>query len=134
MNRLKLVLLSFLAPLLLASAIGATQPAYAFNLFPKDTVCSGEAAKSPTCKGAVNPENPVTGPKNVIKTASTIIALITGIAAVIMIILSGLTMITSGGNSESVTTARRRLIAAIIGLIIVALAWTIITFTVNHLS
>jgi hypothetical protein len=134
MNRFKFILLSFLAPFIFASTIGATQSAHAFNLFPKDTVCSGEAAKSPTCKQAKNPDNPVTGPKNVIKTAATIIALITGIAAVIMIILSGLTMITSGGNADSVATARRRLIAAIIGLIIVVLAWTIVTFTVNHLT
>jgi hypothetical protein len=134
MNKFKLLLLTLLSPIVVLGV--SPQAAGAFSLFG-DNVCSGNAKNSPTCQQAKkeggNDNNRITGPKNIIKTAATIMALVTGIAAVIMIIISGFTMVTSGGNSESVASARRRLIAAVIGLIIVALAWTIITFTATHL-
>ncbi|MBX4197633.1 pilin [Candidatus Saccharibacteria bacterium] len=68
-----------------------------------------------------------------IKVATSIVATLTGIAAVIFIILGGLTMITSSGNAEAVANARKRIIYAVIGLVIVALAWAVITFLTNRL-
>ncbi len=75
------------------------------------------------------PDNPVL---HVIQVATSIIAVIVGIAAVIMIIVSGIRMITSGGNQEAVASARKRITSAIIGLVIVALSWTIINFAIDN--
>jgi hypothetical protein len=132
MNKIKLIILLLLAPLTLALA---AQPAAAFDLFPKD-VCSGEAKDSPTCQQAGSEGgagNRVTGPNQIINVAASVIALIAGVAAIIMIIISGLAMITSSGNSEAVTTARRRLVAAAIGLVIVVLAWALIRFVTDNI-
>lgn len=107
----------------------SSSPAFAFDLF--SSACSGKSATSSTCTSAANPggngntANPIV---NVINNAATIIALITGIAAVIVMILGGITMITSAGNTEAVAAARRRVIYAAIGLAIVASSWTIIRF------
>jgi hypothetical protein len=65
--------------------------------------------------------------------ALDIIAVVTGIAAVVVIILGGLTMATSGGNTEAVANARRRVLYSLVGLVVVALAWTILTFLTNKL-
>jgi hypothetical protein len=70
---------------------------------------------------------------HVIHVTADIFAVMTGIVAVIMIIVSGITMITSGGNTEAVGKARKRLVNSIIGLIIVALAWTIVVFFTDKL-
>jgi len=91
--------------------------------------CS-QAPGSTVCKDKDTKANPV---NHIIKVATTIVAIMTAIAAVIMIIVGGLTMVTSGGNSEAVTSARKRIIYAVIGLVIVALAWTIITFLTDKL-
>jgi uncharacterized membrane protein len=65
------------------------------------------------------------------KTVVNVFSLIVGIAAVIMIIYGGLRYITSGGESSNVGNAKNTLIYAIIGLIIVALAQTIVHFVLN---
>jgi hypothetical protein len=69
----------------------------------------------------------------IIHVAADIIAVLTGVLAVVAIIVSGLQMIISAGNAETVKTARRRLVSAVVGLVVVALAWTIITFALDNL-
>jgi len=85
---------------------------------PSATICK---EKNPT-------EDPVV---RIIRAAANIIALLTGAMAVIFIILGGITMITSNGSSEAVANARKRIIYAVIGLLIVALAWTVIAFVTD---
>ncbi|MBX4188671.1 pilin [Candidatus Saccharibacteria bacterium] len=70
---------------------------------------------------------------DIIHTTATIVAVLTGVIAVVAIIISGFQLITSAGNAETVKNARRRLISAIIGVVVVALAWTIITFVTDKL-
>ncbi|HEX5798452.1 MAG TPA: hypothetical protein VFX79_03795 [Candidatus Saccharimonadales bacterium] len=57
-----------------------------------------------------------------------VLSIVVGIIAVIMVIWGGFKFITSGGDSSKVTSARNTIIYAIIGLIIVALAQTIVKF------
>lgn len=89
-----------------------------------------QAPNSPICADKGTKDNPAI---HVIKVAADIVALLTGIAAVILIIISGFTLVSSAGNQESVTKARRRIFAAIVGLVIVALAWTITRFVTDKL-
>jgi hypothetical protein len=84
--------------------------------------------KSPTCQDRNTTTNPV---NDKIKVAADIVAIGTGAAAVIFIILGGITMITSAGNTEAVANARKRVIYAVIGLVIVALAWTAVAFVTD---
>jgi predicted small integral membrane protein len=83
---------------------------------------------SPICKDKNTTTNPV---NDKIRVAANIVALATGVAAIIFIILGGITMITSAGNPEAVANARKRIFYAVIGLVIVALAWTIVAFVTD---
>lgn len=117
-----LLLFGFLPALIAAPALAASN----------DQVFAGcdQTPDSPICKD----RNTTTNPANrIIKDATDIVALMTGIAAVIMIIIGGLTMATSSGNSEAVAKARKRIVYAIVGLVVVALAWTLITFLTDKL-
>ena len=69
----------------------------------------------------------------VIKIVQWVLTLL-GLIAVIMIIYGGFIWLTAGGNEDKVSTAKRIISAAVIGLIIVLLAWAIITFVVNTSS
>jgi hypothetical protein len=70
--------------------------------------------------------------QSLIKTIVNILSLVVGAAAVIMIILSGMRFITSGGDAQKVSSAKSSLIYALIGLIIVALTQAIIHFTLDN--
>lgn len=93
--------------------------------------------KAPTCQQAANQggnsTNRLTGTGNIINSAADILAVVTGIGAVIMIIIGSLTLATSGGNAEAVAGARRRIIYSLIGLVVVALAWSITRFITDRL-
>lgn len=57
-----------------------------------------------------------------------------GLIAVIMILIGGFQWITAGGNEEKVASAKKVISAAVIGLIIVLLAWAIVIFVVSQTS
>ncbi|MBA3758806.1 TrbC/VirB2 family protein [Candidatus Saccharibacteria bacterium] len=61
-----------------------------------------------------------------------IFSLVVGVVAVIMIIVAGFRYITSGGDSNNVTSAKNTILYAIIGLIIVALAQFIVKFVLER--
>ncbi len=60
-----------------------------------------------------------------------ILSLVAGIIAVIMIIIAAVKFITSQGDAGKVAAARTTIMYAVIGLIVVALAQTIIFFVVD---
>lgn len=93
------------------------------------------APDSETCKSdsANAVENPLTGTSGTLYKVSQVIAIIAGIAAVIVIIISGIRYIISGGDSQKVSSAKSTLIGAVVGLVVIVLAQTIITFVVKRL-
>lgn len=134
MSRLLYLLLIPIASLFLL--VSSTS---AFDLFKTcvpeadGTQICGPCAKNPNatgCSGSGTTENPVV---KIIRSAANILAIATGIAAVILIIVGGITMITSAGNAERVASGRKQIISAIVGLVIVALAWVIVSFVTERL-
>jgi hypothetical protein len=72
------------------------------------------------------------GVDNVVNAIVTILSYVAGVAAIIMIIYSGLRYITSGGDTGKVSSAKNALIYALIGIIVVVLAQLIVRFVVAH--
>lgn len=124
---ISILLATLILPIPMAQAQGANNQI--FGACPKKGQ-SSPVGNSPICKTPDTTEDPAV---HIINVAANIVATLAGIAAIITIIISGLTMITSGGNQESVTNARKHLVAALIGLVIVALAWVITRFVVDRL-
>ena len=98
------------------------------------------AQNSPACNQNTTQNGTTTNPVvNIIRTASNIIALAAGVSAVIIIIISGFMVATAGGaapgqrssDPNKIKTARSALVGALVGMVIVALTWTIITFVTN---
>lgn len=104
-------------------AFAAGSPSYA------GVQCSGAAAASPVCSAPTT--DPLTGKNGIIVKATNLIALIAGIAAVIMIIVAGIKFITSQGDSGSVSDARKTIIYACVGIAVIVLSRTIITYVVS---
>lgn len=111
--------------------IGATGTVAAKDIL--NDACKS-APGSPTCKSNTSSPNPLTGPNGMLTKVTNIVAILAGIAAVIVIVVSGIKYMTSGGDTQKVASAKSTLIGAIIGLVVVALAQAIIVFVIKRIS
>ncbi len=127
------------AKLYLLTAVIALASSFSLALTPITSSAQGlfDAAKSDACKGsqltqsATNCSGASREVDSLIKSIINILSIVVGVIAVIMLIINGLRFITSGGDSNSITSARNGVIYSIVGLIIVALAQVIIRFVVG---
>lgn len=128
---------------LLASLMLAAPPVSAANLFGRvDCNKAIQNSKDNTKRSAPVPavcedrntaSNPLTGNNGVIMKITNIVAAIAGVAAVIIIILSGLKFVLGAGDANEVAAARRSLIYALVGLLIIVAARFIISLVIGSL-
>ncbi len=90
-------------------------------------VCEANGLTADECKN----QTPVKDLNNTIANVINILSAIVGIVAVIIIIVAGFKYVTSAGNDQTVASAKKTLLYAIIGLIVVALAQIIVKFVLN---
>lgn len=103
--------------------------AYAVDVF--DDVCDNpNTAGSAACQGD---QDPITGSEGIISRVTNIIALVSGIIAVIIIIIGGFMYVTAGSDTGKTKAARDTIIYAAVGLVVIALAQSIIMFIINRL-
>ncbi len=80
------------------------------------------------------PKNALFGPDSILTTAVNILSLVAGIAAVFVIMIGGVKMITSTGDSNSVKESRNTVLYAVISLAIVVSAQIIVRFILTKLE
>lgn len=133
LKRYFLLLFLIAAPLFaLPGAVHAVDP------FSRDTCkrYEGQSAdNTPTiCKDKdLNGANPVTGSGGIISSLANTLTVVVSVVAVIMIVIAGLKLITSGANPQDVATAREQIIYACVALIIAALAQVIVRFIITKI-
>ena len=119
--------------------ISSTQSASAdSNIF--DGICKGQndtstnASNTDVCKDQsaadADASNPVI---RAIRVTVTILAVIIGVASVVVIILSGFRLMQSGGDSQKVAAARSAIIYALVGIVIAMLAGVIVSLVLSKL-
>lgn len=92
-----------------------------------------EAPTSPVCRDLQNRQNPVSGEDGLFVSVFDILSFIAGVIAVIVIVIGGIQMMTSDGDSQKFTNARNLLIYAAVGLVIVLFAQAIVKTVINIL-
>jgi hypothetical protein len=135
--------LSFIAIMICATGIGLAMSPAVFadppnpvNVLP-DQVCNNPDRAANTdvqiCKDnqSTSPTNPLIGPGGLLTTVVNILSIVVGIAAIIVIIIAGLRTVISAGDAQSVASARKALIYALVGLVIAAAAQAIVEFVLN---
>lgn len=78
-------------------------------------------------------DNSFTGPDGILAKATNIISFIVGVAALIVIIISGLQFVLATGDPSRIANARNALIYALIGIGVAIFAQVIVRFVVNKL-
>ncbi len=124
----KLVILAAFLPFLTFAI--PVNLAYAADSPAKSAIQQGacDASGQTNC----DPAQAASSLDNTIQSIINILSIIVGIVAVIMLIIGGFRYITSSGSAEGVSSAKRTMLYAIIGLIIVALAQVIVRFVLVH--
>lgn len=128
--------LIILALVLLGSLVFALPPQslQAQTLFPS---CDGDAANSAVCQGKDKPEKPECnsfyGKCGVLTKAVSLVAIVTGVVAVVMIIIGGFKFVTASGDPANVKSAKNTILFAIVGLVVAAIGGAIIRFVIGRL-
>lgn len=117
---------------LVFALIATATPAEAYGVFGGVDCSGGDAANSAVCQDKGNGD-PLTGSGGALLTIANIVAYIGGAAAIIIIIISAINYITSGGDAEKISGAKRTLIGAVVGLVVIALAKSLITYVVSRI-
>lgn len=84
---------------------------------------------------SANPDGTSTTKDSLMSTVKTIINVVLGIVgliAVVMIIIGGISFITSQGDSAKVTKAKNTVLYGVIGLVVALLAFAIVNFVLGN--
>ena len=130
MNKIRTLILTVIS--LLNFGAFALVPAPASAQASIKAACEGVQVDGST--GDCTDTTSGTALSNLIRVAIRIFQVIIGIIALFMIIMAGLSYITSGGDSNKTKTAKDRILYSAIGLAVVALAEVIIQFVLNRVS
>ena len=103
------------------------------DLDPFASSCQANPGAAVCQEAQTDGTDPLTSPNGTLNRVVNILALISGTIAVIIIIVAGITMILSGGDSTKVQNSRNAIIYAVIGLVVIAVARGIVALVVNLL-
>jgi len=129
MRRLGMILATAVVMLTSIGAVWIASPA-AVYADAKSDACAGISLTGASCSGT-GQTTPTSQLDTLIGTVVNILTIVVGVIAVIMIIVAGAKFITSGGDTSKVAGARSSIIYAVIGLVIVVLAQTIVHYVIN---
>jgi hypothetical protein len=113
--------------------VAAPVPALAATDVFKDACTNAAAKSSAVCAGGQTSTNPLTGSNGLIVKITRVIAYVSGVVAVIIIMISGLRYINSGGDPAKATQARNGIIYALAGLIVIISAQFIISLVMSRI-
>jgi Type IV secretion system pilin len=123
---MKTALLSFLATL--SILLAPISLALAYDPFPN--VCNGDASDSTICQQKAQEQNPVA---KTINDIATVVAFFAALAAIFFIMLGGFRFITSNGDPAKAASGRMTVLYAVIGLIVIIAARSIVGFIVGRI-
>lgn len=136
---MKKLLISLLAVSVVAllSSFAPKAAAFDINNSNNNTVCSSVYGSSNTsyCTQTSNGgANRLYGPNGILVKAANLLSIVAGIASVIIIIIAGIQFALSSGDSQRVSKARTAVIYALVGIIIILAAQSIIKLVLDKIG
>lgn len=126
-----LLALCLLSPVYVATA--TTSAADLFNICNSNNSTGTDASKTDVCKDVNTQKSSTDNPiVKIIGTVLKVLSYVTGVAAVIMIIVSGMRFMTAGGDAAAVSKARSALIYAAVGVVVTVMAQAIVHFVIDR--
>lgn len=110
------------------------QQVYAAEFDPLDAACASATGSVACDRGGAGNPDPIGGRNGIIQRIAGIISIITGIASVILIIIGTIKYITAAGDSNSINSAKKTILYALIGIVVTIFAQGIIIFVINRVN
>lgn len=131
MSRITKLIIS--VALVLGTGLVFASSAGAVNVYescdgPDGVSGTADDVDSAVCKSTADDAN------SLINTIVNLMIFFIGVVAVIVIIVSGFTYVTSNGNKEQVTKAKNTLTYAIVGLVVAILAYAIVNWVLDWIT
>jgi hypothetical protein len=125
-----------IASLLIAASIfGVVSSARVSAQFdPFENTCEGVTDSTVCTEKNNNTINPLSGTGGILVRAARFITLLTGIASIIIIIISALKYILSAGDSNAINSAKNTILYALVGLVLSISGQAIISFVINRIN
>lgn len=117
------IMLALLMPVGVPALAGAACPTGSDGGNAKKQILIGVGETDDKCDGS-----DVT---NFIGSIVEIVSVVTGVAAIIMLLIAGFKYITSGGDSGKISSAKNTLIYAMVGIAVAVLAQVIVNFVIG---
>ncbi len=98
-------------------------------------VCKDNPAAA-ACQGNTNQStsgNEIYGPDGILTKVASLVAVIVGVASVIMIIIGGFKYVTSSGDPGNIKSAKDTILFAIVGILVAVTAQSIVIFVLSKL-
>ncbi len=125
------LVLTPVASLGVSASVSALAPNYfaATTTQAKNDACAGvnQLSDGTTSCGTANP----TDVNSLVQTVIKVLSLLVGVISVFFLIFAGFRFITSGGDQNTVNSARNMILYAVIGIAIVVLAQLIVHITID---
>ena len=122
---------TLLASLMFAVTVFVPVSAYAAS-GSSGEACGAVAIASPDGKTCDDPAGPSI--QKVVVTAIRLISIVAGVIAVIMLIVGGFMFITSEGDGTKAANARKTIIYAVVGIVVVVFAQVLVKFVFKKVS
>lgn len=119
----------------LLSGMTISSPVYAVNS-PLPVCSEVDLHNTSTCQDVTEDQstsNRFYGPNGVLTKAAGIITYIGGVAAIIMILLGAFTFMSGSGDPNSLAAARKTVLYALVGVVILVIPSAIIRFVLSRL-
>lgn len=129
----KLITTLILSLMFVFPVMGSVASAQFDPLKPTCETAGDTGDASAICDESADSSDRITGNGGLIVTIANMLAILAGIIAVFVIIISGITMMTSGGDSGKVTKSRNTIIYVVVGLFAVVLSRTIVVFIITKI-
>jgi hypothetical protein len=130
---MKRILLGLVFGVLGLSAVVAFSPAaIAGDLIPNCADTGSSVCNEVNQDQSVN-DNRFYGPNGLLTRVAALIMYIGGVAAVVMIVLGGFTFITGSGDPNALSAAKKTVLYAVVGLVVIVMPSAIIQFVMSRL-
>lgn len=108
------------------------------RLYAATDILAGTCVQNPDATACQNRDqttdnNDLFGSGGIIGKATSIVALLVGIASVIMIIVGGFKYVTASGDTANITSAKNTILYALVGLVVALMARAFVIFVINKL-
>lgn len=136
LNRIKVLIVGMAA--VFVPLLAVATPVTAVDI--GQSVCNDDVQFKPEICGDIEGSNqddavnPLYGPSGIITRIASALSLIIGVIAILIIIIAGIKMTISSGDSGKVKASRDQIIYASVGLIIAVLAQGIVQFVLNRIG